>query len=163
MKKGIFSENITVCDLKLMELMKNVCIQGQGHLFTLAKGHLHMKIKLAFLSNHLAIFSQILNIRCTRKLKFINIMLVTWPRWPTCPYMVKKLKIFFPGTTRLSLIKLVWSIRDLSPLYFVQIMTLGWPWPILWQVIICNLGFYMAKCDNDGFFGNYCILWPGIG
>ena len=22
----------------------------------------------------------------------------------------------------------------------------------------CNLGFYMGKCDNDGFFGNYCIL-----
>ena len=23
-------------------------------------------------------------------------------------------------------------------------------------------GFYMEKCDNAGFFGHYCILFPGI-
>ena len=22
----------------------------------------------------------------------------------------------------------------------------------------CNLGFYMDKCDNDGLFGDYCIM-----
>ena len=22
----------------------------------------------------------------------------------------------------------------------------------------CKIGFYMGKCDNDGFFGNYCKL-----
>ena len=26
------------------------------------------------------------------------------------------------------------------------------------KVKFCNLGFYMGKCDNDRFFGNYCIL-----
>ena len=31
--------------------------------------------------------------------KFINIMLVTWPRWLPCPYTVKHLKIFLPWTT----------------------------------------------------------------
>ena len=34
-------------------------IEGQGHLLTLAQGHLHIKIKLAFPSSHLAIFSQV--------------------------------------------------------------------------------------------------------
>ena len=31
-------------------------IEGQGHFLTLADGHLHMKITLAFLSTHWAIF-----------------------------------------------------------------------------------------------------------
>ena len=26
------------------------------------------------------------------------------------------------------------------------------------KVKICNLGFYMGKCANDGYFRNYCIL-----
>ena len=26
------------------------------------------------------------------------------------------------------------------------------------KVKVCKLGFYMGKCDNDGLFGNYCIL-----
>ena len=28
------------------------------------------------------------------------------------------------------------------------------------KVKFCNLGFYIEKCDSDGFFGNYCSLWP---
>ena len=24
-----------------------------------------------------------------------------------------------------------------------------------------KLGFYIEKCDSDGFFGNYCSLWTG--
>ena len=35
------------------------------------------------------------------------------------------LTIFSPGTTGLILMKLCMSIRDLSPLYIVQIMTMG--------------------------------------
>ena len=26
------------------------------------------------------------------------------------------------------------------------------------KVKFCNFGFYMGKCDNDGYFRNYCIL-----
>ena len=26
------------------------------------------------------------------------------------------------------------------------------------KVKFCNIGVYMGKSDNDGFFGNYCIL-----
>ena len=40
----------------------NEDIEGQGHFLTLAQGHLHMKIKLAFPSSQWAIFSQILNV-----------------------------------------------------------------------------------------------------
>ena len=29
------------------------------------------------------------------------------------------------------------------------------------KVKFCNLGFYVEKCDGDGFFGNFCSLCPG--
>ena len=38
--------------------------------------------------------------------KFVQPVLVTWPRWPPCPYMVKTLKIFFSGTKRPMTLKL---------------------------------------------------------
>ena len=31
------------------------------------------------------------------------------------------------------------------------------PDPLYGNENFCNLGFYMGKCDNDGFFGNYFI------
>ena len=34
----------------------------------------------------------------TGERKFVQTVLVIWPRWPPCPYMVKTLKIFFSGT-----------------------------------------------------------------
>ena len=49
-----FSETIAACDLKvgrcrqLIEFMKVLSIEGQGHFLTLAQGHLHMKIKTCF-------------------------------------------------------------------------------------------------------------------
>ena len=30
------------------------------------------------------------------------------------------------------------------------------------KVKFYNLGFYMEKCNNDEFFGHYCILLLGI-
>ena len=54
MKTVDFSETIEACDLKvglcrqLIEFMRYVSIEGQGHLLTLAQGHLHMKIKTCF-------------------------------------------------------------------------------------------------------------------
>ena len=69
MKTVDFSETIAACDLKigrcrqLIEFMK-VCEYSRSRSFilTLAQGHLHMKIKLAFLSYHWTIFSLILNV-----------------------------------------------------------------------------------------------------
>ena len=49
-----FAETIAVSDLKvgrsrhLMEFMKVIEIEGQGHFLTLAPGHLHMKIETCF-------------------------------------------------------------------------------------------------------------------
>ena len=62
----------------MLSKSRYVSIEGQGNFLTLAHGHLLMKIKLAFLSNHWAIFSQILNEACRYKeMEFIKIMLVT--------------------------------------------------------------------------------------
>ena len=52
----------------------------------------------------------------TRKWKFIDMMLVTWPRWPPRPYMVKTLqKSSSPEPAGRFSRNLVCSIRDSSP------------------------------------------------
>ena len=38
--------------------------------------------------------------------KLVQMVQVTWPRWPSCRYMVKPVKIFFSGTERLMTLKL---------------------------------------------------------
>ena len=40
---------------------------------------------------------------------------------------------------------LVCSIGDMGPTKFVQMMTLGWPWPFLWQGWICFLVLLYGK------------------
>ena len=80
-----FSESKAACDLEvsrciqLFELMKKVRIEGQSHFVTLAKGHLHMKIKTGFSQIPLGLFEP--NFVCkllgTRKLIFVDMMLVT--------------------------------------------------------------------------------------
>ena len=78
-------------------------------------------------------------------------MLVTWPRWLLCPYMVKT-SIFQEPLGRLWW-NFIWSIRDLSPLYFVQIMALNWTWPILQQGQILQLRLFYGK------MWQWWILW----
>ena len=46
--------------------------------------------------------------------KFDQMVQVTWPRWPPCPYMVKTLKIFFSGTKRLMTLKVEMQHRVLE-------------------------------------------------
>ena len=53
---------------------------------------------------------------------------------------------------------LVCSIVYGSPTKVVQIMTLGWPWPIYAKVKFGHIGFCMGKTENYLFFGNYCSL-----
>ena len=54
MKTVDFSESVAAYDLKdgtfiqLIELMKVMSFEGQGHFLTLAQGHLHLKIKTDF-------------------------------------------------------------------------------------------------------------------
>ena len=45
---------------------------------------------------------------------FVQMVLVTWPRWPPCPYMVKTLKSFFSGTKRPMTLKLGMQYRVLE-------------------------------------------------
>ena len=40
------------------------------------------------------------------KRSFVQKVLVKWPRWPRCSYMIKTLKIFFSGTKRSMTLKL---------------------------------------------------------
>ena len=37
--------------------------------------------------------------------KFVQMVLVAWPRWLPCPYMIKTLKTFFSRTNRLMTLK----------------------------------------------------------
>ena len=62
--------------------------------------------------------------------KFVQMILVTWPRWPPCPYMVKTLKkSSSPEPEGQWPWDLVCSIGVVGPTKFVQMMILGWPWP----------------------------------
>ena len=54
---------------------------------------------------------------------------------------------------------LVCSIRCLSTTKFFQMMTLGWPWPILWQGQIWSLTHLYEKKVKQCIFRNYCCLW----
>ena len=61
-----FSVAFEACDLKvgryrqLIDFMKVLVYEGQGHFLTLAQGRVHTKIKPNFLRNHCAILNQIL-------------------------------------------------------------------------------------------------------
>ena len=79
------------------------------------------------------------------------LFLVTWPRRPPCPYMVKTLKNLllrnqkgrWPWT-------LVGSIECSSTTKFVQMMTLGWPWPVLRQGQIWSpYAFFIWEKDKN--------------
>ena len=76
------------------------------------------------------------------------------------PIYGKTLKIFFLGTTGQILMKL--CMKHQRPKPFIINLSKLLPWVDLdllyGKVKFWNLGFYMGKCDNDGFFGNYCIL-----
>ena len=74
------------------------------------------------------------------------------------PIYGKNKKVFFPGTTGPILMKL--CMKHQRPKSFIICANYD-PWLTLIYFMagqMCNLGFYMGKFDNDGFFGNYCIL-----
>ena len=92
----------------------------------------------------------------------INIQMswVTWPTWPHCPYMVKNLKkSSSPKPIDQWPWNLVCSIVYASTTKIVQIMTLGWLWPILRQgQIWSHWLLFEKKWILFIFFGNYCSL-----
>ena len=96
-----------------------VSIEGQCHFLTLAQGHLHTKLKTCLSQKPLGQSKPnfICKLSGTRKWKFDDMMLVTWPRWLPRPYMVKTLQ----KSSSLELAdgfpwNLLCSIGDSSPL-----------------------------------------------
>ena len=86
-------------------------------------------------------------------------VLVTWPRWPPCPYMVKTLKNLLRNQ----------KADDLETWYaalgarVLPSLFKWWPWVDLdlfyGRVKFSPLCFCMGKRQNNGFFRNYCCLW----
>ena len=65
-----------------------------------------------------------------RERKFVQMVLVTWPRWHPRPYMVKNpQKSSSPEPEGRWPWDLVCSIGVVGPTKFVQMVILGWPWP----------------------------------
>ena len=95
--------------------------------------------------------------------EFVQMVRVTWPKWPPCPYMVKTWKIL-----------LLWNqkVDDLETLYAAPgirvlpnddpVLTLTYftarsnlvPYTFVWEK-----AFVPEKRKNNGFFRNYCSLW----
>ena len=111
-------------------------IKGQGHSLILVKGHSHFNVKTCFSLKQLGDLEPkfIWKLEGEKEWKFIQMSWVTWPTWPPCPYMVKTLKkSSSPEPLDRWPWNLICSIVYGSTTKFVQIMTLGWPWPILRQ------------------------------
>ena len=84
---------------------------------------------------------------------------VIWPTWPPCPYMVKTLKkSSSPEPIDRWPWNLVCSIVYGNSTKAVQIMTLGWPWPILRQGQIWSHRLLYGRKWIFFFFWNYCSL-----
>ena len=92
--------------------------------------------------------------------KFVKMVQVTWPRWPPCPYgKTLKKSSFLEPKSRWPW-NLVYCIGCSSTTKLDQMMTLGWPWPILQQGQIWSLMLlYGTKVKQNRFFRNYCFLW----
>ena len=135
-------------------------ISGQGHSLTLVQGHSDssfsnifswetaMPIKPNFMWSLSGIGER----------KFVQMVQVTWPRWPPCPYMVETWKII-----------VLWNQKadDLESLYAASsaqvLPSLFKWWP--WLTLTCfttrsnfvSYGFVWEKVN--GFFRNCCSLW----
>ena len=136
-------------------------IKGQGHSLTLVKGHSDFKVKTCFSQKQLGDLEPtfIWKLEGEWEWKFIQMSWVTWPTWPPCPYMVKTLKSFFPEPIDWWPWNLVCSIVYASTTKVFQIMTLGWPWPIVRQgQIWLHMLLYGRKWKFIYLFGNYSSL-----
>ena len=98
-----------------------------------------------------------------RKLSFshhqINLNRVTWPGWPPCPYTVKNLKkSSSPEPKGRWPWNLVCIIGGSSTTKFVQMMTLGWPWPILRQGQIWSFMFLYGEKGKTMDFSKTIVV-----
>ena len=93
--------------------------------------------------------------------KFVQMIEVTWPRWPPCPYMVKTLKnlflrnqraVFFSGTKGWVTLKLGMQHRVLEYYQVCSNDDPGLTWPILRQGQICSLMLLYGKKVKQWIF-----------
>ena len=121
-KQWIFQKLLKPVTWKLVDTdltsWRYVSIEGQGHYLTLAQGLVHTKIQTGF-SHKLLGHSEpnfVWKLSGTRKCKSNDMMLVTWPRWPLCQYIVKTLQnSSSPERNGRFLRNLVCSIGDSCP------------------------------------------------
>ena len=118
-----FSELLQPVTCNCIKLWRHVSLEGQGHFLTLTQSQLHMKLQTGF--SQIPLGQSKPNFICklsgSRKWKFIDMMLVTWPKWLPRPDMVKTLQKSsslepvdrFPQN-------LICSIDDSCLSYFVQ-------------------------------------------
>ena len=165
-----FSETIAARDLKisrrrhLIEYMK-MCEYWRSRSFLDLgpRSYTYQKFKLDFSQKLLCWPNFVWKFSGTRKWKSVGMMLVTWPRWPPRPYMVKPFKNL-----------LLWNRRaDFHETWYVALGTPAhhslfkwWPWNDLDlfynNVKFGNLGFSIGKSENSGFFRNCCSQLPEI-
>ena len=168
-KQWIFLETIEACDLKvgryrqLIDFMKVCEYWRTSHYLTLARGRVHTKIQTGF-SQKLLGHSElnfVWKLSGTRKWKFINLILVTWPRWPPCPYMVKTLQKS-SSPEPVGRFSRAWYVASGTPAH--HSLYKWWLWSALdlfyGKVKFGNLGFSIGKSEKSGFFRNYRSLWP---
>ena len=99
------------------------------------------------------------------RLKICSNGLGLMPRWPQCPYMVKTLKnLLLQNRSGWLPWNLVCSIRWLSTTKFVQMVTLGWPWPIFHQGQIWFLGLLNGEKVKHCIFPKqwYSVTWKKV-
>ena len=93
--------------------------------------------------------------------KIVRGVWVTWPRWPPRPYVVKTLKKSSSSELKSQWpCDLVCSTGALDPSWLIQMMTLGWPWPILRQGQIWSfMLLYGGNCQK-AFNEKTYNKWP---
>ena len=139
-------------------------IKGQGHSLTLVQGHSYSTFSNFF---SLETAGQI-EAKChveppwDEGMKGCSNGLGHMTNMATMPLYGKNLKIssslepkgWWPWN-------LVCSIGYSSTTKFVQMVPLGWPWPILWQGQIWSLMLLYGKKIKQchGFFRNSCSVW----
>ena len=85
--------------------------------------------------------------------KFVQMVQVTWPIWPPCLYMIKTFKnLLLWNQKGWWPWDLVCSIGCWSTTKFIQMMTLGWPWPILRQDQIWSIMLFYWKRVKQWIF-----------
>ena len=140
--------------------LNEVEYQRSRSFFDLVKGHSDLNVKTFFSQRQLGHLKPklIWKLKGEWEWNFIQMRWVTWQSWPPCPYMVKMLKNLLQKQDQWPW-NLVCSIVYASTIKVVQIMTLGWPWPILRQgQIWLHRLLYGRKWKLFVFFGNYCSL-----